>query len=606
MASVSLKTKSDLSGSSSSFTSDPEIGNIIDNLPLEYLEAMKKENVILVSVHDIKKPLSQAIYNSKKEEIIKPLRSQINFKVPKSLKNSTDDTIKKDLLFYKKAYETEAASINEIIHSTNMLNKQLKQPLTSIKETLKNYQKDFKKNISCIDIPFTNKKEGLDSIVLSNNNEEQKKIYEENVNDINQEINSYQKDSINFFKEYSKMNQELSDEIKSFIESFNQLTNSVTKLKDEITNGFQIFENCAPEFEELEDTERIRNATKAIIDPLNTITMLINKSKEELLKTKNSQTTKNKNGGLAEKMMEVCEELQAKATSISNKINEARLKVNLNKMKFPELTIKEPDIDVIKSNIDEVKDKIEKTNEKNEIIKNEVMKKTDEFINKSRLDILFIIDTTNSINTYLNDIKNNFTYMINSIVNNCPTATIFTGFIGYSDFSELDLGEKYINIDFTDNSNEINEKIKGLESKGGGDEAEDLCGAFDLALQLHWKGFSRFSILATDAPCHGKEFHEEEVEDNYPDGDPEKRDIKKEVRELAEKKISLFCARFADSTEKMFEIFKKEYNKGKPSDSDSQFTVEKCENICDMIIKKASDIYKSRKVEENKDDKAKV
>ena len=440
------KRELSISGSSSSLTSDPEIGNIIDNLPLEYLEAMKKENVILVSVQDIKIPLSQAIYNSKKEEIIKPLRSQINFKVPKSLKNSTDDTIKKDLLFYKKAYEIEAASINEIIHSTNMLNKQLKEPLTSIKETLKNYQTDFKKNLSCIDIPFTNKKEGLDSIVLSNNNEEQKKQYEANVNEVKEEINSYQKDSINFFKEYSKMNQELSDEIKSFIESFHQLTDSVTKLKEEITNGFQIFENCSPEFEDLEDKERIRNATKAIIDPLNTITMLINKSKEELLKAKNTQTAKNKNGGLAEKMMELCEELQTKATSISNKINEARLKVNLNKMKFPELTIKEPDIDVIKSNISEIKDKIEKTNENNEKIKNDVMKKTDEFINKSRLDILFIIDTTNSINTYLKDIKDNFTYMIESIVNNCPTATIFTGFIGYSDFSELDLGEKYINI----------------------------------------------------------------------------------------------------------------------------------------------------------------
>ena len=35
--------------------------------------------------------------------------------------------------------------------------------------------------------------------------------------------------------------------------------------------------------------------------------MLINKSKEELLKAKNSQSTKNKNGGLAEKMMEVYE-----------------------------------------------------------------------------------------------------------------------------------------------------------------------------------------------------------------------------------------------------------------------------------------------------------
>ena len=252
---------------------------------------------------------------------------------------------------------------------------------------------------------------------------------------------------------------------------------------------------------------------------------------------------------------------------------------------------------VIEKNINEVKTKIEETNKKNEQLKEEVMKKTDEFINQSRLDILFIIDITNSINTYLSDIKNNFTYMINSIINNCPTATIYTGFIGYTDFSELDLGEAYININFTQDSKEISDKIKELESHGGGDDAEDLCGAFDLALNMEWKGFSRFAILATDAPCHGKEFHNNEVTDNYPDGDRDGRDIREKVRKLASNKISLFCAKYGETTEEMYEIFKKEYEKGKQKNFDNQFTVEKCENICEIIIKKASDIYRSRKDE---------
>ena len=36
----------------------------------------------------------------------------------------------------------------------------------------------------------------------------------------------------------------------------------------------------------------------------------------------------------------------------------------------------------------------------------------------------------------------------------------------------------------------------------------------------------KISILATDAPCHGKEYHSPEIEDNYPNGEPEGRDIK--------------------------------------------------------------------------------
>ena len=559
---------------------------------------MRNENVLLVDVNVVKKTLSKVIYDAKKEVLIKPLPTQINFKVPKSLKDSKDVTIKKDLIFYKRAYEEESANINKIINATNMLNNQLLEPLKSIKDILKKYQKDFMSNLSSIHIPYTNKKEGLDSINsldLMYNNEEMKKQYEENVKEINEEMNSYQKEAINFCKDYSTMNQDIADDIKSFLETFNILIDSVNNLKKEMINGFEIFENCAPEFDDLNDKERIRKATKAILDPLNKITFLINESQKLLKNAEDNQNASNANKGLAQKMIEVCEELRVKATTISGKINEARLKINLNKMQFPVLDIKEPNIHVIEQNINEVKTKIEETNKKNEQLKEEVMKKTDEFINQSRLDILYIIDITNSINTYLSDIKNNFTYMINSIIDNCPTATIYTGFIGYTDFSELDLGEEYININFTKDSKEISDKIKELESHGGGDDAEDLCGAFELALNMEWKGFSRFAILATDAPCHGSEFHNDEVTDNYPDGDG--RDIKEKVRKLAGNKISLFCAKYGETTDEMYEIFKKEYEKGKQKNSDNQFTVEKCENICEIIIKKASDIYKSRKDE---------
>ena len=592
-------SKSRSLGSSSSVT-DPEIDKIIDNLPKEFLEAMRNENVLLVDVNVVKKTLSKVIYDAKKEVLIKPLPTQINFKVPKSLKDSKDVTIKKDLIFYKRAYEEESANINKIINATNMLNNQLLEPLKSIKDILKKYQKDFMSNLSSIHIPYTNKKEGLDSINSLNliyNNEEMKKQYEENVKEINEEMNSYQKEAINFCKDYSTMNQDIADDIKSFLETFNILIDSVNNLKKEMINGFEIFENCAPEFDDLNDKERIRKATKAILDPLNKITFLINESQKLLKNAEDNQNASNANKGLAQKMIEVCEELRVKATTISGKINEARLKINLNKMQFPVLDIKEPNIHVIEENINEVKTKIEETNKKNEQLKEEVMKKTDEFINQSRLDILYIIDLTNSINTYLSDIKNNFTYMINSIIDNCPTATVYTGFIGYTDFSELDLEEEYININFTKEGKEISDKIKELESHGGGDDAEDLCGAFDLALKMEWKGFSRFAILATDAPCHGNEFHNDEVTDNYPDGDRDGRDIKEKVRKLAANKISLFCAKYGETTDEMYEIFKKEYEKGKQKNSDNQFTVEKCENICEIIIKKASDIYKSRKDE---------
>ena len=594
-------SSSQMANSQKSYT-DSEIGTIIDNLPSELLEAMKEQHIVLVGVNEIKKPLTRAIYDAKKEELIKKLRTQLNFRVPQSLKISNEETdiIKKDIMFYKRAYEDEATNINKIITSTNTLNNQLLEPLKQIKNMLKEYHNDYKTNVSKITIPYDNKKEGLDKIGNAIKNEENNKPFQSDVDEIKKEMNYYQQQSIDFFKEYSSMNIELSEDINNFIDSFKKLSDSVNELKKQITEGFMVFENSTPEFEYLNDKERIKKAMSSIIIPLNKLTELITASEEMLTKVKENKNQSKQNVGLAQKMMLICEELKEKAKLIAEKINRARLKINLNEIQAKEFDIQPPKIENIEKNIGEIKEKIEETNKKNSQIKEEVMKKTEDFINKSRLDLLFIIDSTNSTNPYLENIKKNFNKMIKDIYNNCPTATIYIGFIGYTDFNELDLGEQYIDIELTKEKEEINQKIKDLEPHGGGDEAEDLAGALELALNKKWKGFSRFAILATDAPCHGIEFHSPEVEDNYQNGDPNGRDIKLFVKNFAEKNISLFCARLSDTTEIMFNIFEKKYQEGKSKEAQCQFTVQSCEDICEIITQKACQIYKSRDIPEEK------
>ena len=594
-------SSSQTANSQKSYT-DSEIGSIIDNLPSELLEAMKEQHIVLVGVNEIKKPLTRAIYDAKKEELIKKLRTQLNFRVPQSLKISNEETdiIKKDIMFYKRAYEDEATNINKIITSTNTLNNQLLEPLKQIKNMLKEYHNDYKTNVSKITIPYDNKKEGLDNIGNAIKNEENNKPFQSDVDEIKKEMNYYQQQSIDFFKEYSSMNKELSEDINNFIDSFKKLSDSVNELKKQITEGFMVFENSTPEFEYLNDKERIKKAMSSIIIPLYKLTELITASEEMLTKVKENKNQSKQNVGLAQKMMLICEELKEKAKLIAEKINRARLKINLNEIQAKEFDIQPPKIENIEKNIGEIKEKIEETNIKNSKIKEEVMKKTEEFINKSRLDLLFIIDSTNSTNPYLENIKKNFNKMIKDIYNNCPTATIYIGFIGYTDFNELDLGEQYIDIELTKEKEEINQKIKDLEPHGGGDEAEDLAGALELALNKKWKGFSRFAILATDAPCHGIEFHSPELEDNYQDGDPNGRDIKLFVKNFAENNISLFCVRLTDTTEMMFNIFEKKYQEGKSKESQCQFIVQSCEDICEIITQKACQIYKSRDIPEEK------
>lgn len=576
--------------------SQEDIDSLIDNLQPELLEAMIEQNIIVATVTQVRKPLSHAIYNAKKKELIKPLRTQLNFRLPQSLKGKKDDTIVKDILFYKRAYEEEAAQINEIVISTNSLNTQLLEPLITIKENLNKYREEYKTNLNNIGNPYKDKKNGIDNINISNKNEEEKQQFEENKKDVNEEMASYEKQSLDFIKEYSKMNDELSNDINRFIGSFNELKDSVINLKSEMTKGYEVFENSSPEFENLEEKERIKNAMNSIIEPLNKIMTLISENKNKI---SNYHTKDNKQDtNLAQKMIIICNELKEKAKLITKKINEARLKINLSQIKPVQFDINPPETSKIDENINNIQDKIKDAKKRNEKIEQRVYEKSEDAINKTRLDLLFIIDCTNSINTYLSDIKKNFDKMINDIWDNVPTAKIHIGFIGYTDFSEIEFGEEYININFTEDKTKIVEKIKNLEPHGGGDEAEDLAGAFELSLNKGWKGFTRFAVLATDAPCHGEEFHSSDVIDNYKVKDPKRNcnEIKNMVKKLAENNISLFCAKYGDTTDLMFDIFKEIYDKNKPKLSQCEFSVETCENICETIIQKAINFYKNKKL----------
>ena len=89
--------------------------------------------------------------------------------------------------------------------------------------------------------------------------------------------------------------------------------------------------------------------------------------------------------------------------------------------------------------------------------------------------------------------------------------------------------------------------------------AEDIEGAFEMALNKTWKSNARFAILVADAPCDGEICHSDTYDDDYPDGIPGRRNITDLVEELADKQISLFCMRIKDDTEKMFEMFKNIY-----------------------------------------------
>ena len=186
-----------------------------------------------------------------------------------------------------------------------------------------------------------------------------------------------------------------------------------------------------------------------------------------------------------------------------------------------------------------------------------------------RIDVLIIFDITSSMEEYLNKFKDQIRNIIDKLSKKCPTAIIYVGFIGYRDLKDIELGDEYIDIDFTVNYNKLEKEIKEIEANGGDDIPEDIAGAFDMALKKKWEGDTRIALLITDSPCHGAEFHNLNEEEDKHLSDQK---IKKKIREFKKKDISLICFKLTKNTDKMFEIFENEYNSQKENNH-SLFTI---------------------------------
>lgn len=76
-------------------------------------------------------------------------------------------------------------------------------------------------------------------------------------------------------------------------------------------------------------------------------------------------------------------------------------------------------------------------------------------------------------------------------------------FVGYRDL--CDGADSYVVHDFQDAAS-LEKRIAGVQEGGGGDAAEDIHGALDVALQLTWteapSGVARILVHIADAPCH--------------------------------------------------------------------------------------------------------
>ena len=166
------------------------------------------------------------------------------------------------------------------------------------------------------------------------------------------------------------------------------------------------------------------------------------------------------------------------------------------------------------------------------------------------LQVCFVLDCTASMQPWIDAAKDKIVDTLGSIQNRYPEYQIWASFIGYRDFHDK---EQFIQIPFTKNIEHLQDLIMDIEAEGGDDTCEDVSGAYRFANGLEWHADVRCVFHITDAPNHGSEYHEDHVEDDYPQGHPY-INLHEEVRDMAYKDIDLTVFRINSSTDVMYRI----------------------------------------------------
>jgi hypothetical protein len=91
------------------------------------------------------------------------------------------------------------------------------------------------------------------------------------------------------------------------------------------------------------------------------------------------------------------------------------------------------------------------------------------------------------------------------------------------------------------------------KAKGGGDEPEDILGALNKALNLNFVAKTCLIYLITDAPCHGRQYHD--LSDSY--ADQPLNILEEKMKKLASLKgtnVFFHAFKINNSTDKMYRI----------------------------------------------------
>mmetsp|Transcript_76548 Transcript_76548/g.219617 ORF Transcript_76548/g.219617 Transcript_76548/m.219617 type:complete len:477 (-) Transcript_76548:974-2404(-) len=136
------------------------------------------------------------------------------------------------------------------------------------------------------------------------------------------------------------------------------------------------------------------------------------------------------------------------------------------------------------------------------------------------LDLVFIVDCTGSMGSYIHAAQTNIRRIMEKIVAFEKTNARF-GLVAYRDHPPQDRTYVTRTFDFTSSRKTMQSNVDWMSAAGGGDGPEAVTAGLKAAIDMDWrKEATKVVILIADAPPHGLG----ERGDGFPNGDPDGHD----------------------------------------------------------------------------------
>lgn len=159
---------------------------------------------------------------------------------------------------------------------------------------------------------------------------------------------------------------------------------------------------------------------------------------------------------------------------------------------------------------------------------------------------------------WIRAVKTQTQHIITTLRHDHRDADFEVGIVCYRDYSDK---QRFKIVEFKQHIPTILQEIENLHAEGGGDDAEDVAGGLLYTQMLPWSMEADVKMVfhIADAPAHGMRYHEPEISDRFPQGDPQNINMEMILYDLSGRGIDYTFIKITPATDIMLRRFVNAY-----------------------------------------------